>query len=140
MYKREEDFLGAIAKITLFDNEELKRVCRGHDREAWVLFEQKVLNSAVIIYSRHLFTHYVRHVLRKFIRNGYQRVEFRAELARLSLYDPKGKFVCKLPEKEFAVAFDEAFAEIEKEEAQFSVGFIFVLRKSRSEEEIEAEL
>lgn len=106
MYKKEEDFLAAISKITIFDAEELKMICRGKDNDAWNLFEKKSSNSTVLIYSRHLFTAYVKHMLRKFIRNGYQRVEFRAELLKLSLYDAHGKFVCKLPENEFAVAFD----------------------------------
>lgn len=132
MYKKEEDFLAAIAKITLFDNDELKMVCQGKENDAWVLYEQKVVNSAVLIYSRHIFRAYVQHVLRKFIKNGYQRVEFRAELLKLSLYDTQGKFICKMPENEYAVAFDEAFAEIEKESPDFSVGFIFYVRKSWS--------
>jgi hypothetical protein len=45
-----------------------------------------------------------------------------------------------MPESEFATAFDEAFAEIEKESPDFSVGFIFCLRKSRSDVEIAADL
>jgi hypothetical protein len=98
MYKREEDFVEAIAKITIFDAEELKQVSRGKDNAAWTLFEQKSLNSSVLISSRHLFTAYVKHVLRKFVKNGYQRVEFRAELIKLSHYDAHGKFICKLPE------------------------------------------
>lgn len=97
MYKREEDFLAAICKIALFDSDELRSVCQGRGKEAWALYEQKVLHSSVIIYSRHLFGHYVRHALRKFIRNGYQRVEFRAQLLRLSLYDAHGKFISKMP-------------------------------------------
>jgi hypothetical protein len=59
-------------------------------------------------------------------------VEFRAELIKLSFYDPQGKFICKLPESEYAVAFDEAFKEIQKEYPHFTVGFIFYLRKSES--------
>jgi hypothetical protein len=38
------------------------------------------------------------------------------------------------------VAFDEAFAEIEKESPHFTVGFIFYVRKSLNEPEMEAEL
>ena len=97
MYKREEDFLAAISKIALFDSDELRTVCGGRGKEAWALYEQKVLSSSVIINSRHLFGQYVRHALRKFIRNGYQRVEFRAALLRLSLYDPHGRFISKMP-------------------------------------------
>jgi hypothetical protein len=74
MYKKEEDFVAAIAKITLFDAEELKIISQGKDNAAWVVFEKKVLNSAILIYSRHLFRPYVQHVLRKFIKNGYQRI------------------------------------------------------------------
>lgn len=99
MYKKEEDFLAAIAKITIFDSEELQMVCKGKDNAAWNLFEQKSLNFSTLVESRHLFRAYVQHVLRKFIKNGYQRVEFRAELLKLSLYDTNGKFICKLPER-----------------------------------------
>jgi hypothetical protein len=93
-----------------------------------------------LIYSKNFFGHYVKHVLRKFIKNGYHRVEFRAELVKLSLYDENGKFICKLHEKEYAEIFDEAYAEIERENPEFSVGFIFYLMKSHPDHEIEANL
>jgi len=54
----------------------------------------------------------VKHILKKFIKNGYQRVEFRAELVRLSVYDEKGQFIGKETENGFATAFDEAFEQI----------------------------
>jgi hypothetical protein len=49
---------------------------------------------------------FVKHILRKFIKNGYQRVEFRAELTRLTVYGPQGQFVGQLPESGFSEAFD----------------------------------
>lgn len=38
MYKKEDDFLAAIAKISIFDSEELQMVCKGKDNAAWNLF------------------------------------------------------------------------------------------------------
>lgn len=49
MYKKEEDFLAAIAKITIFDSEELQTVCKGKDNAAWSLFEQKSLNFSTLV-------------------------------------------------------------------------------------------
>jgi hypothetical protein len=51
----------------------------------------------------------VQHILKKFIANGYQRVEFRAELVKLANYDVNGKLLGKLPETSFAACFDNAF-------------------------------
>jgi len=79
---------------------------------AWRLFEKKTENFSVLIYARHIFIKYVKHILKKFIKNGYQRVEFRAELVRLSVYDEKGQFIGKETENGFATAFDEAFEQI----------------------------
>lgn len=73
-FKSEEDFIAAVAKITLFDSEEVKTVCQGKDSLAWNLFEQKAEHTHVLIYSKNFFGRYVKHVLRKFIKNGYQRV------------------------------------------------------------------
>ena len=51
--------------------------------EVWNLFEKKISNTGTLIYTKDIFEKYVEHVLRKFIANGYQRVEFRAELVKL---------------------------------------------------------
>lgn len=105
MYKREEDFIHALASITIFTAEEMVEVCKDKVA-AWGLFEKKVSNTAVLLSARHIFVAFVKHILRKFIKNGYQRVEFRAELTRLTVYGPQGQFIGQLPESGYSEAFD----------------------------------
>ena len=40
-----------------------------------------------------VFRKYSEHILRKFIANGYDRVEFRALLTGLKVYDAEGNLV-----------------------------------------------
>ena len=108
--------------------------------EVWSTFEKKITNIGTLIYSRDIFVQYVEHILRKFIKNGYQRVEFRAELVKLSEYNCKGHFVGKLNEEEYARYFDEAAKKVEEEHPDFSVGIIFGIRKSWTEDKITEEL
>ena len=49
---------------------------------------------------------YSEHVLRKFVANGYDRIEFRALLTRLREHDAKGALVKEHDEAEFGRAFD----------------------------------
>ena len=46
--------------------------------QIWSTFEKKITNTGTLIYSKDIFGRYVEHILKKFINNGYQRVEFRA--------------------------------------------------------------
>jgi hypothetical protein len=64
-------------------------------------------------------------MLLKYIKNGYDRIEFRAFLARLKEYDNEGKVVKEHDEKMFMDAFDEVYAEVRKEHPHFSAGFVF---------------
>ena len=50
---------------------------------------------------RDIFENYSRHVLVKFIKNGYRRVEFRALLIGLKDYDKDGSLVKENDEKSF---------------------------------------
>lgn len=59
-------------------------------------------NTDTLIYCRDIFRKYAEHVLKKFINNGYQRVEFRSILPKLKDYDEKGNFLGKMPEKAFS--------------------------------------
>jgi hypothetical protein len=47
-------------------------------KAAWRLFEKKIANTGTLLYTKDIFQAYVKHILNKFILNGYQRVEFRA--------------------------------------------------------------
>lgn len=61
----------------------------------------------------------------KYIKNGYERVEFRALLCQLSEYDDKGNFVKIHDEGMYMKAFDEVYEEVIKENPTFSAAFIF---------------
>jgi hypothetical protein len=104
-FAREEEFVEAIAGITLLTAGEIGKICR-EEATAWQLMAKKVSNSATLLYASHIFPKFIRHVLRKFIANGYSRVEFRAELLRLSRYDSQGNFVEKLPYAAYTQLFD----------------------------------
>jgi len=64
-------------------------------------------------------------MLLKYIRNGYDRIEFRAFLAQLKEYDQEGNIVKDHDEKMFMDAFDEVYNEVRKENPTFSAGFVF---------------
>jgi hypothetical protein len=138
-FPHEEDFVKAIAGISLFTEKEIEKICKD-EIGAWGIFSKKISNSAILLHSSHIFPKFIKHVLRKFIANGYSRVEFRTELIRLSRYDQEGNFVEKLPYAAFTHLLDETFNEIAKEYPAFSVGFIFCLKKSSTPEEIEISL
>lgn len=91
-FEKEEDFVKAIAGVTLFTEKEIGRICR-EEVGAWGIFSKKISNTATLLYSSHIFPKFIKHVLRKFIANGYSRVEFRVELLRLSHYDEQGNFL-----------------------------------------------
>lgn len=56
-------------------------------KEMWDCFEQKIGNFFPIYFSLHIFKNYIRHLLLKYIQNGYERIEFRAFLSTLNEYD-----------------------------------------------------
>ena len=76
----------------------------------------------------------MRHILLKYIRNGYSRVEFRALLCQLTEYDEKGNFVKLHDEGVFMQSFDEVYFEVQKEHPYFTSGFIFFGLKMDTEE------
>jgi hypothetical protein len=49
-----------------------------------------------------VFRKYSEYILRKYIANGYQRVEFRALLNGLKEYDAEGNVVSELGDRSFA--------------------------------------
>lgn len=91
--------------ITTFTDESYEDAKRNKP-ETWSIFEKKSANLGTLVYSKDIFKKYVKHVVKKFINNGYQRVEFRSILKKLTNYDEKGNFLGKLPESEFAECFD----------------------------------
>lgn len=59
----------------------------------WVPFEEKILRFMKLIQVVHIFRKYSDFVLRKFYKNGYSRIEFRALLWELSEHDSEGNLV-----------------------------------------------
>ena len=59
----------------------------------WDLFERKISNFFPILAAEHIFKKYVIHCLKKFYRNGYDRVEYRSLLTCLKEYDEQGNIV-----------------------------------------------
>jgi hypothetical protein len=59
----------------------------------WKRFEQKIGNFFPLFFALHIFKKYIKHVLLKYIQNGYDRIEFRAFLGKLKEYDLEGNEV-----------------------------------------------
>ena len=72
-----------VSNLTMLQREELQ-VVSGNQHDFWVLFEEKIGNFFILVFALHIFKKYVRHVLLKYIRNGYERIEFRALLCQLN--------------------------------------------------------
>jgi hypothetical protein len=73
LYEKEEDFVNAVSNITMFNKKELQTYsCR--QKEMWEVFEGKISNFFIIVFTLHLFKKYTKHTLLKYIRNGYDRV------------------------------------------------------------------
>ena len=78
-----------------------------------------------MVFTLDIFKKYTKHVLLKYIKNGYERVEFRALLAKLNEYDEKGNHVKEHDEKMYMDAFDEVYDEVRKENPNFTAAFVF---------------
>lgn len=123
-FNSEEEFIRAVSSITMFNTEELMTMSF-LQKEMWDRFESKINNSFMLIFTLDIFKKYTRNTLLKFIKNGYDRIEFRALLTKLKEYDAEGNFVKEHDEKMYLDAFDEVYNEVIKDHPNFSVGFIF---------------
>lgn len=72
-----------IASLTMFTHEEML-VVAGNAKLLWGPFEEKITRFATLIQVEHIFRKYSAFVLRKYYRNGYDRIEFRALLWTLT--------------------------------------------------------
>ena len=109
----------------------------GDAKAFWPVFEDKISTFFPLLTNRDVFVRYSEYILRKFIQNGYDRIEFRALLTKLKDYDEKGGFVKEYDEEEYGKAFDEAFERVKKDHPTLTVGFIFFGLKALSDEENE---
>ena len=76
----------------MFNREEMQKYA-GNQKEIWDAFEVKIDNFFPIYFALHIFRKYFKHVLLKYARNGYDRVEFRAFLIKFNEYDRSGKLI-----------------------------------------------
>lgn len=88
----EDAFVRFVSSLTMLNREELL-VLSYVQKEMWDRFEQKIGNFFPIYFSLHIFKKYIRHLLLKYINNGYERIEFRAFLSTLNEYDSEGNLV-----------------------------------------------
>ena len=65
----------------------------GVQEKAWEIFEEKIAGFFPLEWSAHIFRKYAEYVMRKFIKNGYDRIEFRTLLVKLTEYDKDGNKV-----------------------------------------------
>lgn len=59
--------------------------------EAWGNFEKKIGKFFNIIWEEQIFKKYINHLFTKFAKNGYQRIELRAFLTEIVIYNQKGE-------------------------------------------------
>lgn len=72
-FKSEDEFLKQLSGVTLFTEGEVSQICK-EEVSGWQILSRKMSNSATLLHASHIFPKYVKHVLRKFIANGYLRV------------------------------------------------------------------
>ncbi len=76
----------------MFNREEMKQYT-GNQKVIWDAFEVKIGNFFPIYFSLHIFRKYFKHVLIKYAKNGYDRIEFRALLCKFNEYDRDGRLI-----------------------------------------------
>lgn len=72
-FDSEDSFVKAVASITMLNTEELMTMSFVQ-KEMWNRFEEKISNFFVLIFALDIFKKYTKHMLLKFIKNGYDRI------------------------------------------------------------------
>ena len=88
----DQDLAELVSSITMLKTKEFQSMSF-KQKEMWDRFEQKVGNFFAIIFALHIFKKYTKHILLKYIKNGYDRIEFRAFLPKMKEYDLEGNMV-----------------------------------------------
>ena len=73
----------------------------------WSIFEHKIVTFFTILYSLKHFKIYIKYICEKYLKNGYDRLQFRSMLSGLTEYDEQGNVVKKHPERKFIEIIDE---------------------------------
>lgn len=56
-------------------------------KQTWTIFESKIRAPLKIMFVRDIYEKYSKHVLEKYIKNGYDRIEIRCTYEKLYEYD-----------------------------------------------------
>ncbi len=88
-------------------NEEDNRKNADKEVKFWVLFEKKIVTFFTVLFTLHHFRSYMKYVCEKFIKNGYDRIEFRSMTSQLTEYDAEGNVVQVHPERKYLEVLDE---------------------------------
>lgn len=67
----------------------------------------------------------MRHIFEKYLKNQYDRLEWRALLVKLYEYDEKGNLIKTHDERKFTEAIDEVYNDLKKEYPDFTLGVVF---------------
>jgi hypothetical protein len=65
----------------------------GDAKKFWIPFEEKIMRFMDLIQVAHIFKKYSNYILKKYVKNGYDRIEFRALLWSLKEYDSEGNLI-----------------------------------------------
>ncbi len=87
-------------------NEEDNRENADKEVKFWVLFEKKIVTFFTVLFTLHHFRSYMKYVCEKFIKNGYDRIEFRSMTSQLTEYDAEGNVVQVHPERKYLEVLD----------------------------------
>ena len=91
-FESEDEFVKKMANFSILSGKEIERMCK-KEIPPWDLFENKISNFFTIYELLQIFRSYAEHVMRKYAKNGYDRLEFRAILRELHEYDESGNLV-----------------------------------------------
>ena len=91
-FESEEAFLKAVTSLTRMTQQEISEIGDSQEK-VWEVFEKKYVSFFPLGWSLHISRKYVEYAMRKFIRNGYDRVEFRVSRMNLTEYDEEGYVV-----------------------------------------------
>ena len=138
-FESEEAFLKAVTSLSRMTQQEISEIGDNQEK-VWEVFQAKYVSFFPLEWSLHIFRKYVEYGMRKFIRNGYDRMEFRISRMNLVEYDEEGYVVKEHGQRKFMETVDEAYERVRKDHPDFSLGVIFVGLKFRPLEETEAKL
>ena len=118
-----DGWLHKIVNLTCLNEQDLKAA--NYERsEIWKLFEYKIIAPAKILVITDIFEKYTRHILRKYKKNGYQRIQFRFAYRKFKIYDQEGRYQRDLDSKEFFKFYQKILDEETNHDSERFFGWI----------------